>query len=106
NREIAIAQRSLDQRLVGQQRLQLAPKRDTFEARSGDIEARRPERQRRIHVERRVDKGRGYEMTGRIAHFAGLRRDAGLDRHDTPCRDADIDATAAITECGVFDYKI
>jgi hypothetical protein len=57
-------------------------------------------------MEMRVDKSRGYKMAGRVDHLAGLGRYAGLNGHDTPCRDADIDSAAAITEGGIFDYKI
>jgi hypothetical protein len=57
-------------------------------------------------MEMRVDKSRGYKMTGCVDDLAGLRRNASLDGHDTPCRDADIDAAAATAEGSVFDYKI
>jgi hypothetical protein len=53
-------------------------------------------------MEMRVDKSRGYKMTGCVDHLAGLGRNASLDRHDTPCRDADIDAAAATAEAALL----
>jgi hypothetical protein len=72
--EIAIAQRPLDHRLMGEDRLQLAP--DAIPSSSVPDWLRRgmPQRQRRIHMEMRIDEGGRDEIAPRIDHLARLGR--------------------------------
>ena len=79
-RQVAVAQRPLDHRLVREERLQLAPERDAFEQRAGLVEARQAERQRRVHVEVAVDEGRRDEVAAGVDGVAGLRRRSAARR--------------------------
>ena len=106
HREVAIAQRALDHRLVREQRLQLAPQRDAFEQRARLVEARQAERERRVHVEMDVDERRRHEIAGGINDARSLGRDAALDRRDAPVGDRDIEAGAAVGQGRVADDQV
>ena len=77
DREIAIAQRALGDRLMRQQRLQFAPQRDAFEQRAGLVEPRQAERQRRVHMEMAIDERRRRRAGRARRSSRGLRRQAG-----------------------------
>ena len=104
--EVAIAERALDDRLVRQMRLQLAPQRDAFEQRARQVEARLSERQGRVHVEVAVDEGRRHEAPMGVDRLARLGFEVGLDCGDAACGDGDVLTLAAVGERGVADYEI
>ena len=75
DRPVAIGERALLHRLVGKQRLQLAPERNAFEQRAGRVDARDAVGERGVHVEMRIDEGRRDEVAGGVDDTAGLGRD-------------------------------
>ena len=100
DRPVAIAKRALLHRLMGEQRLQLAPERNAFEQRARDVDARDAVGERRIHVEMRVDEGRRDEASRRRRRSrpasAGDRR---LDGGDRLAVDADIGGACRRAGC-------
>jgi hypothetical protein len=58
HRPVAILQRALDQRLLGQLRFQFAPQRDPLQQGAGGVHARQAVAEGGVHVEVGVDEGR------------------------------------------------
>ena len=54
--EIAVGERALRHRFVGEMRLEFAPERDSLEQRAGDVEAGKAKRQRRVQVKVAIDE--------------------------------------------------
>jgi hypothetical protein len=79
------------QYFLRQMRLQLAPQRDTFEQGARCVHARQAIRQRRVHVEVRVDEWRRDERALRVDLFTCAGNQVRLDGDDAPAFDADID---------------
>ena len=105
--EIAVAQRPLGHRLVGEMRFQFAPERDSLEQRAGLVEARQAERQRRVHVEVAIDEGRREKVSARVDRLAAPQPSiAGLDRGDAAGRDGDVLSLAAVRQRGVANNQI
>ena len=95
HRPVAIGERPVAHRLMGQQRLQFAPERDAFEQRAGGVDARHAVGQRRVHMEMRIDEGRRDQIAGGIDDAAGRRGQRRLDRGDRLAAiDADIGLAA------------
>ena len=104
--EVAIAQRAFGDRLVGQQRLQLAPQRDAFEQGARLVEPRQAERQRRVHVEMAVDERRRDQPPLRLDDDARLGGDCGLDRDDAAVARGDVDSAAAVGQVRAADDEV
>ena len=104
--KVAIAQRTLGDRLGGEQRLQLAPQCDALEQRAGLVEARQAERQRRIHVEVNVDERRRNQTALRVDSAGSLSRDVALDGGDLAVANTDIEAGAAVGQGGVANDQV
>ena len=109
HRPVAIGERPVDQRVDGQQRLELAPQRDAFQQRARRVDARQPVRQRRVHVEVRVDERRRHELAlrvelGRAARGGELhlRRDGG----DPPVAHGDVHRRASVGQRRVADDEV
>ena len=105
DREIAIAQRALGDRLGRQQRLQLAPQRDAFEQGAGLVQPRQPQRQRRVHVEMDVDEGRRHQQALRVDGARRFAREAAFERRDLAVADADVEL-APVGQGGVADDQV
>ncbi|NYH12876.1 hypothetical protein GGD41_000104 [Paraburkholderia bryophila] len=88
---IAILQRAFDQRFLRQVRLQFAPQRDAFEQGARRVHARQAVRQRRVHVEVRIDERRRDERAGGVDFFGRACGQIRLDGDDAAGFDADVD---------------
>ncbi len=106
HRPVAIRQRALDQGLLRQLRLELAPQRDAFQQRAALVHARQAVAERGVHVEMRVDEGRGDELAGAIDFVSGLRRQMRLQRGDAAMRDADVDPGPTVGQGGVAKNEV
>ena len=106
HRKVAVAQRPLDHRLMGEERLQLAPQRDALEQRARLVEPRQAERQRRIHVEMAVDEGRRHEIALRIDGRARRAVDLRLHLDDAPVLAGDVLPAPAVGKRGVAQQQI
>ena len=106
DREVAVAKSALDHRLLGEQGLELAPERDAFEQRAGLVEARETERERGVHVEMRIDEGRGDEVAIRVQHLPGLGVNGGFDARDPPVGDGDVLPGPSVRQAGVADEEV
>ena len=106
DREVAIAERPLHHRLMGEERLELAPERDAFEQRARLVEPRQAERQRRIHVEMAVDEGRRHQPPAASIVRPRLAGDVRLDRGDLAAGAGDVDAGAPVGKGGVLDEEV
>ncbi|MGF6728745.1 hypothetical protein OKW50_000826 [Paraburkholderia youngii] len=62
-----------------------------FEQRARRVHARQTVRQRRIHMEMRIDERRRDERTGRVDFVARARGQVRFDRDDATRGDADVD---------------
>ena len=104
HRPVAIGERALDQRLGGQQRLQLAPERDAFEQRAAGVDARQAVAERRVHVEVRIDEGRRDQQAAGVDASrapaprgrARLRR-CGRPARRSTCRSRPSGSVASVT---------
>ena len=105
-RQIAIAQSPLDHGLCRELRLQLAPQCNALKQRARLVQPREPERKRRIHVEVAIDEGRGDEAALCVDNSTSLADDVRLDRDDFAACAGDINADAAIGECGVVNQDV
>ncbi len=94
HRQIAIAQRTIDQFLLRHDRAQLSPERDALEQGAGYVHARQSERQGGVHVEMRIDERRTDQPAGCVDFFPRLRLEIALDSDDPAALDADIDAAS------------
>jgi hypothetical protein len=103
---VAVTQRALDDRLLREERLQLSPQRDAFEERAALVHARQSVRQRRIHVEVRVDERRREQVAAGVDHFRRGGIDARRHIDDAPARDEHIHAGAAIGQRCVGDQQV
>ncbi|MNT35047.1 hypothetical protein D3C72_1710590 [compost metagenome] len=101
HRPVAVGQRALDQRLLRQHRLELAPQRNAFEQRARLVHARQPVRQCGVHVEVRIDERRRHQVAGRIDLVGGVRGQCRLNRGDAARGNADIDAGAPVGQVAV-----
>lgn len=106
DRQIAIAQRTINQFLFRHDRAQLSPERDALEQRAGYVHARQAERQGGVHMEMRIDEGRADQPAGRVDLFLRLRLEIGLGSDDLAALDADIDPLSAIREICISDDQI
>ena len=104
--EIAVAQGTIDQRLLGQKRPQLAPERNALKQGAGHIHSRKPERQRCIHVEMRITEGRADEASGRIDLLTGICFQVFLDGGDPPTGKPDVKTLTAVGKIGVSNDQI
>jgi hypothetical protein len=89
DREIAVAKRALDDGLVRQLRLQLAPDLDTLEQPAAFVKARQAERERCVHMEVAIDEGRRDKLAMRVDGVDGIALEIGRDRRDAIGCDAD-----------------
>jgi hypothetical protein len=103
HRPVAVGHRAVDQRLLREQGLQLAPQRDAFEQRARGIDARHAIAQRRVHMKVRIDKRRAEQLALRVDAFVRRGLQAGCDFHDTAVLHRDRHAAAAIGQGGVVD---
>jgi hypothetical protein len=99
--EVAVAQRAIDDSLLRQDGLQLAPQRDAFEERPRLVEPGQTERERRIHVEMAVHERRADEVACGIDLAAALNALKRLDRLYPTGRYPDVDAAAPVGQGGV-----
>ncbi|MCY1293832.1 hypothetical protein D9M70_431040 [compost metagenome] len=104
--EIAITQRPLDQRLLGQGWAQLAPERDALKQRAGDVHPWQAERQRCVHVEMRIAEGWAQQPAGGVDLFACGRGKVRLDCGDLSAHNTDINALASVRKVGVADDQV
>ncbi len=104
--KVAIAERPLGHRLMGEERLQLAPQANAFEQGAGTVEPGQAKRQGRVHVEMAVDEGRGDQPAVRLDGTRGLGGDAGFDGGDAAAFAGDVDAGAAIGKRRVADDEV
>ncbi len=65
------------------------------------VHPRQAERQRRVHVEMRIDEGRAHQQPAGVDHRAGLGVDGRLDRGDAAVAHGDVLALATIGQRGV-----
>ena len=93
---VAVRERALDDRVLRERGLQLAPQRDPFEQRSAGVDARHPVRQRRVHVEMRVDERRRQQVAAAVERARSGCVQCGTDGYDPACADQHVLAAAAI----------
>ena len=93
-------------RLDGQMRLQLRPELDAFQQRAALVEPRPAEAEGRIHMEMRIDEGRGDQPAADVDLAGGLGLDPGRHLGDAPIGDRDILAFAAVREIGASKDEI
>src|ERR1700687_4267740 len=98
DREIAVAERALGDRFMGQMRFQFAPKRDPLEQGAGDVEPREPKRERRVHVEVAIDERRRKKISARVDDPTSLGFDPWLDSCDTAGGDRNVLALATVRQ--------
>ena len=104
--DVAIGERPLDHRLVGQERLQLTPKGDAFEQRARPVQPRQAQGQGRVHVEMAVDEGRADQPPAGVDLLARRRLDPGPHGLDQSVGDDDVEAGPAVGESGMADDQI
>jgi hypothetical protein len=106
NGHIAVAQRALDDVVLHQRGLQLAPQRDALQQRAAFVDARPPVGERGVHVEVRVAEGRGEEVALRVHGLGGRRRSPSATSVILPpCTATDM-FRAAVGEGGVGDEEV
>ena len=104
--KIAVSQCALDQSLLREKRLELAPKGYPFEKRARLIEAREAERQRRVHMEVRIDKWRRNELAAGVDHSSRLRREAMSDGDDLAAGDGNVLNRTPVGKIGIGHEKV
>ena len=92
--------------VTGQRRLALGPGLDPLDERPGDVVARLADRQRGVHVDVRVDEGRGEEAAvgvqlDRVRAARGGQPAGRPDRGDPVTLDEDVDRVRAQAERGM-----
>ncbi|MCY1425536.1 hypothetical protein D9M71_413250 [compost metagenome] len=106
HRPVAVLQGALDQRLLGQLRLQLAPQGDAFEQGAGGIHPRQAVGQGGVHVEVGVDEGRADQLAGGVQLLGGAGGQRGLQGDDAAGADGNVEAAAAVGQGAVADDEI
>ena len=101
NGPVAIGKRALDQRLLRELRLQLAPERNAFEQCAALVDPGQAVAERRIHVKVRIDKGRRDQLATGVDHLVGWRHQAGADVGNQPVLNGNRHAGAAVGQGGV-----
>jgi hypothetical protein len=107
HRPVAVLQRALDQRILRQLRLQLAPQRDALEQRAALVHARQAVAQRRVHVEMRIDERRAQQQATGFDHPDAFgRRQVAAQGFDAAGFDQHVDAGAAVGQGGIADQHV
>jgi hypothetical protein len=106
DRPVAIGERALDQRILGQVWLQLRPERDAFEQRAAAVDPRHAVGERRVHMKMRIDERRRQQLPGGVERTAGGRIDRRCDLDDPAAAHRDVDAGAAVRKPRVPDQQV
>ena len=103
---VTVLQGAFDQRLLRQLRLQFAPQRDAFEQRAALVHPRQAIRQRRVHVEVRVDERRAEQEAVAVDDLRAVGGgQLGADRTDAPILGEHVLRTAPVGETDVAKQK-
>jgi hypothetical protein len=103
---VAVGQRALDDGLLRELGLELAPQRDAFEQRARLVHPRQAVAERGVHVEMGVDEGRRDELAGGVDLLRGAGRQRRLHGHDAAGLDADVLPAAAVGQAAVADDEV
>jgi len=106
HRPVAIRQRAFDQRLLGQQRLELAPEGDAFEQRAALVDAWQAVAERRVHVEVRVAERRREQLAASVQRLVRGRLQAGRHFDNAAVQHRHAHVGAAIGQVGVGDQQV
>ena len=103
---VAIGQRPLDQRVLRQQRLELAPQRNAFEQRARLVDTGQAIAQRGVHVKVGIDKGRAQQQALRVQRLGRRRLQARGDFDDAAVLHGDRHVGAAIGQRDVVNQQV
>ncbi|MDT4818852.1 hypothetical protein FQZ97_519530 [compost metagenome] len=103
---VAVRERTFDERIGREQRLELAPQRDAFEQRAALVDARLAVAQRGVHVEMRVDEMRREQQALGVERLVRGCGQAGHDLGDAVVLYGNRHAGAAVGEGGVGDEEV
>ena len=106
HRPVAVSQRTFDQRLLGQHRLEFAPERDPFEQRSTVVDARQSVAERRVHVKVRIAERRAQQLALGIHGFVRRCVQTGCHLDDAPPLNGDRHVATAIRQTGMGDQQV
>ncbi len=106
DRPVAVAERPLDDRVLGQERLQLAPQGDAFQQGARLVGARRAVGEGGVHVEVGVDEGRRHQAAGGVDDLPRLALQLRAEVGDALALDGDVDALPAVGQGGAADHQI
>ena len=88
--EIAVTQRTLRHRFVGEMRFEFAPEGDSLKQRARDVQTRKSKRQGRVEMKVAVDEGRGEKVSVGVDRLSRFGHDRRLDRSDAAACDCDV----------------